>query len=371
MRMVAIGLTAALLLSGVGQAVAAKPVKAAAAKPAAVFASDRIQVTTVGRGPDVILIPGLSSSPERAWRSTVEAVPGYRYHLVQVKGFAGVPAEANASGPVAAPVAAEIARYIREMKLKRPAVVGHSMGGTIGMMMAARQPDAVGRLMIVDMAPFLGAFFGQPNATPESLKPMAEQIRAGMSGPSTPQGEAMLEMTINGMVNTVPARAAILADSRASDRAATANAYYELVTTDLRPELGRIKAPTTVLFVDRPDHRQPASPRFQRDGRLLPTARFRGRVQGRGLDDLGARCAGAGILSTSRPEPARLLVQCLRAGREFRRALWRLGLGRLIEPRHPAPTSSGADRARAAHVRTCRFERQPLALPSGELSARA
>lgn len=248
MRMVAIGLTAALLLSGVGQAVAAKPA-AAAAKLAAAFTSDRIQVTTAGRGPDVILIPGLSSSPQRAWQGTVEAVPGYRYHLVQVKGFAGVPAEANRQGPVAAPVAAEIARYAREMKLTRPAVVGHSMGGTIGMMLAARNPDVVGRLMVVDMAPFLGAFFGQPNATPESLKPIAEQIRAGMSGPSTPQGEAMLEQTINGMVNTVPARAAILADSRASDRAATANAYYELVTTDLRPELAKIEAPTTVLFV--------------------------------------------------------------------------------------------------------------------------
>lgn len=214
---------------------------------AAQFHSDRITVTVVGEGPDVILIPGLSSSPDRAWRSTVEAVPGYRYHLVQVKGFAGVPAEANATGPVAAPVAEEVARYVRKARLTRPAVVGHSMGGTIGMMLAARHPEAVGKLMVVDMAPFLGAFFGS-NVTLESIKPVAEQIRTGMAGPPSPQGEAMLEQTINGMVNTVPARAAILADSRGSDRQATANAYYELLTTDLRPELARIKVPTTVLW---------------------------------------------------------------------------------------------------------------------------
>ena len=152
MRAMMIGLAAALLLSGVGQAVEAKPARATAAKAAA-FTSDRIQVTIVGRGPDVILIPGLSSSPGRAWQSTVEAVPGYRYHLVQVKGFAGVPAEGNASGPVAAPVAAEIARYVREMKLKRPAVVGHSMGGKAAMRLALTRGDMVRRLAVLDIAP--------------------------------------------------------------------------------------------------------------------------------------------------------------------------------------------------------------------------
>lgn len=251
MRELLMGLSAmGVLLGGVGAIdglIGAAVAKTTLSKPA--FQSDRIQVTTIGKGPDVIMIPGLSSSPGRAWASTVEAMPGYRYHLVQVKGFAGAPVGTNGTGPVAAPVAEEIARYIRSAGLKKPAVVGHSMGGTIGTMLAARHPDAVGKLMIVDMAPFMGAFFGNPNATADSMKPMAEQIRAAMSGPATPQGEAMLEQTINGMVNTVSARPAILADSRASNRNATANSYYELMTTDLRPELPRIKAPTTVLFV--------------------------------------------------------------------------------------------------------------------------
>lgn len=213
------------------------------------FASDRIEVTTRGTGPDVILIPGLSSSPGRAWDSTVAAMPGYRYHLVQVKGFAGMPVAANATGPVAAPVAAEIARYVREAGLKRPAVVGHSMGGTIGLMLAARHPQAVGRLMVVDMLPFLGAMFGPPGATPDSVRPIAEQIRTAMNGPSSPAGDQMLTTMINGMVRTESARAPILADSRNSDRAATANSYYELVTTDLTPELSRIAVPVRVLYV--------------------------------------------------------------------------------------------------------------------------
>lgn len=218
------------------------------ATPKAAFTSDRILVARRGSGPDVILIPGLGSSPS-AWESTVAAVPGYRYHLVQVKGFAGVPAEANATGDVAAPVAAEIARYIREAALTKPAVIGHSMGGTMGMMLAARHPDAVGRLMVVDMVPFMGAMFGPPGTTPDSVRPIATQIRAGISGPVTPAGERMLESAISGMIRTQAARAAVLAESRASDRATTGNSYYELLTTDLRPELPRIAAPVRVLYV--------------------------------------------------------------------------------------------------------------------------
>lgn len=226
----------------------AGPSEIAAVAPAAAFASDRIAVTTIGSGPDVILIPGLGSSP-RAWTSTVTAVPGYRYHLVQVKGFAGVPAEANASGNVAAPVAAEIARYISETGLVRPAVVGHSMGGTMGMMLAARHPDTVGRLMVVDMMPFMGAMFGPPGTTAESVRPVAQQIRAALSAPFNPAGEKMLETTIAGMIRTEAERPAVLADSRASDRGAVANSYYELVTTDVTPEVSRIKVPVRVLYV--------------------------------------------------------------------------------------------------------------------------
>ena len=248
-RSFAPALTCALPLALAGCVTATGSDGTAAISPTSqAFQSDRIDVAVVGSGPDVVLVPGLSSSPEHAWMSTVKAVPGYRYHLVQVKGFAGTDAEANASGPVAAPVAEEIARYIRVAGLKRPALVGHSMGGAIGLMVAARHPDSIGRLMVVDAAPFLGIFFG-PDATVESVRPIAEQIRAAMAAPSTPEGEATLEQTIDGMVNTPAARPALLADARTSDRATTADAYYELLTTDLRPELARIVVPTTVLYV--------------------------------------------------------------------------------------------------------------------------
>ena len=88
------------------------------------------------------------------------ALPGYRYHLVQFAGFAGTPARGNARGEVVAPLAAELARYIRSRGLRRPAIVGHSMGGTVAMMIAAKNPSLVGKLMVVDMLPQPAGLFG-------------------------------------------------------------------------------------------------------------------------------------------------------------------------------------------------------------------
>lgn len=221
------------------------------AAPAALagdFTSPRIIVTSEGSGPDVVLIPGLSSSPQ-VWDSTVKAVPGYRYHRVQVRGFAGATPEANAQGPVVEPVAEEIARYIAEEKLQKPALVGHSLGGTLAMLVATRHPDSASKVMVVDMFPFMGAMFGPPGATPDQVRPIAEQIRSGIANSAPDARRSMTEQTIAGMVKTESLRAGPIEQSMTSDPKVSGQAMYDLITLDLRPELAKIKGPLHVLWV--------------------------------------------------------------------------------------------------------------------------
>lgn len=215
---------------------------------AADFKSERISISAEGQGKDVVLIHGLGSSP-RVWRELVKAVPGYRYHLVQIHGFAGHARGKNSDGAVAAPVAEEIARYIAASKLDKPAVIGHSMGGSIGIMLTGRNPGAVSKLMVVDMMPFLGTMFGGPNATPDSVKPMADALKAQMLNPDQAARQARTTATIDGMVNTVAMRAGALEDSLKSDQDVVARGFHELVVTDLRAELEKITVPATVLYV--------------------------------------------------------------------------------------------------------------------------
>jgi pimeloyl-ACP methyl ester carboxylesterase len=215
---------------------------------AADFSSERISITTVGQGNDVILIPGLGSSP-RVWREMVQAIPGHRYHLVQIAGFAGQARGANTDGVVAAPVAEEIARYIAARGLAKPAVIGHSMGGTIGMMLAARHPDALSGLMVVDMVPFLGMMFGPAGTTAASIAPTADALLAQRRAADPAALQARTVAALNNMIDTVDMRAGAIDDATKSDPDVSARAYHELVVTDLRPELASIRVPTTVLYV--------------------------------------------------------------------------------------------------------------------------
>jgi pimeloyl-ACP methyl ester carboxylesterase len=227
---------------------------------AAPFASDRISVRTEGSGPDVILVPGLNSSP-RVWESTVAALPGYRFHLVQVAGFGGQPAAGNQAGYVAAPVAEEIARYIRAAGLKQPAVIGHSLGGSIGLMLASRHPAALSRLMVVDIFPYMGVMFGGPAATPAQVAAIADRIAAGMRNASASQRAAAARELIEGMVDNVAMRPVALKDTLDSDPDVGTRAFRELIVTNLIPELKRITVPVTVLYV-------------QPDSVPLPAAQF-------------------------------------------------------------------------------------------------
>ena len=219
------------------------------------FRSDRINVVTQGSGPDVVLVHGLGSSRD-VWREMIAAVPGYRYHLVQMSGFGGTPiGESNKAGPVAGPVAEEIARYIVEARLDRPAIIGHSMGGWIAMALGARHPGVVSKVMVVDMLPFMGAMFGPPGTTAESVRPVADQIRDRMIASDPDTRRQTIAATIATMIKTEDRRAEAIKQSFDSDAGMSARSMHELISTDLRPELAAIKVPVTVLYV-----RSPAAP---------------------------------------------------------------------------------------------------------------
>lgn len=225
-----------LLAAGASAALAcAGPAFAAA--PA--FLSKRISVITYGQGPDVILIPGLTASRD-VWNGTVAAVPGYRYHLVQVAGFAGVPAGGNAKGAVVAPVAAEIARYISATKLASPAIVGHSMGGTIAMLLAAHNPKLVGRVMVVDIMPQPAGLLG---ASASGIRPLADGLRDIFTG--SQGGRRLLENLMGRFGGESDA-------ARQSDPDVVARASHELALLDLTPDLPRITAPMTVVYATPP-----------------------------------------------------------------------------------------------------------------------
>ncbi|MEB6592300.1 MULTISPECIES: alpha/beta hydrolase [Pseudomonas] len=235
-----------ILLAAIGAILSLTSALAAASQPASVV-NQRISVKVEGAGSDIILIPGLASS-RKVWAGLAEQLrQHYRLHLVQVAGFADSPAVPTADGRVAAPVAEAIADYIREQHIEAPVIIGHSLGGEVALMLGARHPERVGRLMVVDALPFYTLLI-DPAATAESAAPHAAAFRdATMTAPLA-QAEAMQRAAIARLAKTEAARPALIDAATRSDRKTVADATYELMTTDLRPELARIQAPVQVVY---------------------------------------------------------------------------------------------------------------------------
>jgi pimeloyl-ACP methyl ester carboxylesterase len=233
----------------------AEPAPAVQTAPA--FASDRLSVEVVGSGPDVILIPGFASSRE-VWRAEAERLKTtHRVHLVQLAGFAGEP-WTHGDAAFVQPVIDDLARYIREQGLDRPAVIGHSMGGMSALMLAQRQPDLVGKVMTVDSLPFFSALFG-PAATPETARPFAEQAAAGILSADDAAFRAGQAATAQGYARDPATREHIVAWSAAGDRRAMASAIRDVMLTDLRPGLATMTMPVWALYASDVDGGAPAA----------------------------------------------------------------------------------------------------------------
>ena len=202
----------------------------------------RFSVEIVGHGPDVVLIPGLASSRE-TWRATAERLRGrYRLHLIQIAGFAGEPPRANASGPFFAPVLADLDAYCAS--LGRPIVMGHSLGGTLGLALAQRHPEHLSKLLIVDSLPFYGVIMAGPAATPATVAPIADQMRAAKTPMPEPVARGMMAQMV-----TAPADVdRVVGWTLASAPATVGMAMGDDMTTDLRPGLAAMSTPVTVLY---------------------------------------------------------------------------------------------------------------------------
>lgn len=217
------------------------------AAPALAAEPARFTVEVRGEGPDVILIPGLASS-RAVWADTAARLEGrYRVHLVQVGGFAGEPVGGNGEGPVVAPLADEIAAYIKARGLERPALIGHSMGGFTALMIAQRHPGLADRIMIVDALPFFSVLMG-PATTVESITPRAARLRDMLIGQNEDAFAAGQAQSTAGLVKSAQGRIDTLAWSKASDRSVMARAMYDVMTTDLRPGLAQVATPVTVVY---------------------------------------------------------------------------------------------------------------------------
>ena len=193
----------------------------------------------------MILIPGMMSSGD-TWKSTVARYQDrYRCHVLTLAGFAGVPPIAQ---PLLATVRTELAAYIRAERLDRPVIVGHSLGGTLALALAADHPDLTGPLVIVDSLPFLAGAQMQAKTLADARAGIAA-MRAYMSTQTPEQFEAFIKAgtATESMVKGAADHDTIKQWGLESDQRTVADAMADLMSIDVREDAAKIGSPALVL----------------------------------------------------------------------------------------------------------------------------
>ncbi len=202
------------------------------------------EVLKTGSGKQsIVFIPGFASSGE-VWNDTRTAFEkDFTCYTLTMAGFAGVKPQPN---PSFENWKKGIAAYIKDNKIEKPILVGHSMGGGLALAIAADYPDLIGKIVIVDALPCLAALSDPSFKSKENndCSPMVAQMTAmnetqfydmqKQTMPRLLQDSSKLEMVVDWSVK--------------SDRITFGQMYCDFFNIDLRERITAIKCPALILL---------------------------------------------------------------------------------------------------------------------------
>jgi len=206
-----------------------------------------IHVEVTGKGQPILFIPGFTV-PGEVWKPTVDHLKSnYECHVFTLAGFGG---KAPIEFPWLPKINTAIIDYIDKNELKDAIVIGHSLGGTIGIWLASQEDSKVSRLIIVDGLPASGALM-IPDYDPDNL------------AYETPYNQQMLTMTEQrfeqmatgmamGMSLVETQQDSIQAWILMADRKTYVYGYTDYLKLDLRDDLKHISAKVDILAATQP-----------------------------------------------------------------------------------------------------------------------
>ncbi len=181
---------------------------------------------SLANGEVIVLLHGIGDSAE-TWARVMPTLARERRVLApDLAGFGRTPAPRE--GMRLSVLVRYLARFLDALGVEKAILVGNSLGGAVAIRYAADNPGRVSRLFLLNSAGLL-------NEVPPELEPgTREEARDLVRITFGPEAE-FPRFVLDDLVRSVrdPARRAYLRSDE---------------PTDVRPDLGRIEAPTTIIW---------------------------------------------------------------------------------------------------------------------------
>lgn len=201
-----------------------------------------IQSEVVGNGNPILFLPGFTN-PGSIWKDTYEQLTTeHQAHFISYAGFNGItPIEM----PWYTTIKTALVNYIKTNDLKNMVIIGHSMGGTLAADVAGEVPNRIDKIIFVDALPCMREVMmpGVPASNLQYESPYNDRMIA-MDDHAF---ESTATMMSSGMTDNTEKLPLVKKWILEADRKTYVYGYTDLLKTDVRPQLSKIKAQSLVL----------------------------------------------------------------------------------------------------------------------------
>ncbi len=231
-------LVAAVLALGMPARAAVMP---ALPKPVSSFAAGNVKVDvygTPGKRP-LVFIPGLACGPWE-WSGEIAAFAHeYTIYALTLPGFDG---NAATTGDLFKTTTDDIWTMLQTRDVVKPVLIGHSLGGTLAIMLAEQHSDRLGGAIAVEGLPI---FPGSERETAAQRAQGAQRMSTMIASASTPQQFEAAEKaySLPYMIRSKSDIDAVAPLTAKSDPKAVAAWMGQDLMLDLRPQLHELTVP--------------------------------------------------------------------------------------------------------------------------------
>ncbi|MDQ2992285.1 MAG: alpha/beta hydrolase [Candidatus Eremiobacteraeota bacterium] len=189
----------------------------------------------------VIFIPGLTCGPWE-WSGEIARLSSkYTVYALTLPGFDGQP---SVAAPLFPRVTADFWTLLDQKHIVKPFVIGHSLGGTTGFVLATQHPERLRGVIALDGLPIYPTDIF---STPDKIAAMADAAAAKMAAVPQADFAAYEQSTLPYLVTAPSDVAAIARLSGKSDPKAAAQWFKEDLELDARPDLIKANVPIVLL----------------------------------------------------------------------------------------------------------------------------